>query len=102
MQKIFDHHIFFCTHQRDADAPKPCCAAQGADDLRLYAKAQVAELKLKRVRVNNAGCLQRCTLGPMLVIYPEGTWYQYHSREDIDEILSRHVAQGDIVTRLLK
>jgi (2Fe-2S) ferredoxin len=68
--------------------------------LRDYAKKRVKELKLKKVRVNNAGCLNRCKLGPMLVIYPEGVWYHYETREDIDEIIDSHLLQGEIVERL--
>ena len=35
-----------------------------------------------RVRVNTSGCLDRCELGPTVVIYPEGVWYSVHTRED--------------------
>ncbi|KGM08052.1 Ferredoxin, 2Fe-2S [Methylophaga thiooxydans] len=70
--------------------------------MRDYAKQRVKELKLKKVRVNNAGCLNRCKLGPMLVIYPEGIWYRYENKEDIDEIIESHLIQGEIVERLQK
>ena len=52
------------------------------------------------VRVNTAGCLDRCSEGPVLVVYPEGTWYTYVDREDIDEILNEHLLNGRIVERL--
>jgi (2Fe-2S) ferredoxin len=68
--------------------------------MRDYAKQRVKDLKLKKVRVNNAGCLNRCNLGPMLVIYPEGTWYRYESTQDIDEIIESHLIQGKVVERL--
>jgi (2Fe-2S) ferredoxin len=59
-------------------------------------------LKLgKRVRINKSGCLDRCELGPVMVIYPEGIWYHYQSREDIDEILEHHVIGGEPVWRLM-
>lgn len=54
-----------------------------------YVKKRVKELKLNgegKVRVNAAGCLDRCELGPCIVVYPEGTWYTYVDRQDIDEI----------------
>ena len=64
-------------------------------------KARAKELGLERVRVNNAGCLDRCELGPTMVIYPEGTWYTYASMADVDEILATHVIGGGRVERLL-
>jgi (2Fe-2S) ferredoxin len=52
------------------------------------------------VRINKAGCLERCEEGPALVIYPEGVWYTYVDTEDIDEIIDVHIVGGKIVERL--
>ena len=55
--------------------------------MRSYAKERVKELVPKsvgRMRVNSAGCLDRCNLGPVLVVYPEGVWYTYVDKKDID------------------
>lgn len=98
MTEFYQYHLFFCTHERDDG--RAYCQQQYAQSLRDYAKQRVKELKIKQVRVNNAGCLNRCALGPMLVIYPEGIWYQYQTKEDIDEIIESHVQNGKIVTRL--
>ena len=53
------------------------------------------------VRINSAGCLNRCECGPVIVIYPEGVWYNYVDQEDIDEIVSEHLLKGNVVERLL-
>ena len=53
-----------------------------------------------KVRINKAGCLDRCEEGPVLVIYPQGTWYTYVDKEDIDEIIDTHLVGGQIVDRL--
>jgi (2Fe-2S) ferredoxin len=98
MSDFYQHHAFFCTHTRDDGTA--FCEEHGANELRDYAKTRVKELKLKRVRINNSGCLNRCKLGPVMVIYPEGIWYQYHSKEDIDEIIESHIKNGIIVERL--
>jgi len=98
MTDVYKYHLFFCTHERDDD--RAYCQQHGAQSLRDYAKQRVKELKLKKVRVNNSGCLNRCTLGPVLVIYPQGIWYQYHTKQDIDEILESHLQNDQIVTRL--
>ncbi|NOY62157.1 MAG: (2Fe-2S) ferredoxin domain-containing protein [Gammaproteobacteria bacterium] len=97
----YRHHLFFCTNQR-ADGGR-CCADNGAKALRDYAKQRIKAMGLRGVggaRANTAGCLNRCASGPVLVIYPEGVWYTYASKEDIDEILEKHVGLGEPVTRL--
>jgi len=53
------------------------------------------------VRVNKAGCMNRCAGGPVAVVYPEGVWYSYVDRSDIDEIVDSHLKRGEVVTRLL-
>jgi (2Fe-2S) ferredoxin len=97
----FRHHVFFCTNVRPEGHPRGCCAGKGSVKLRDYAKARAKELGLKGVRVNSAGCLDRCELGPTIVIYPEGVWYTYRSTEDIDEILQTHLVEGGRVARLM-
>ncbi len=71
--------------------------------MRKYAKDKVKQLGLAGpggVRVNSAGCLDRCEEGPVVVVYPEGTWYTYVDREDIDELIEEHVIGGRVVPRL--
>ena len=53
------------------------------------------------MRINAAGCLDRCALGPSIVIYPEGVWYTARTEADVDEILAVHVRDGGRVERLL-
>jgi (2Fe-2S) ferredoxin len=53
-----------------------------------------------RIRVNKAGCLDACNLGPVMVIYPEGTWYTFIDTDDIEEIIQSHLIQGKPVERL--
>jgi (2Fe-2S) ferredoxin len=97
----YRHHVFFCCNQRESGAK--CCNNHGAQQMREYAKTQIKEMKLSgpgKVRVNVAGCLDRCEEGPVMVIYPEGVWYTYVDRDDIDEIISEHLVNGRIVERL--
>ena len=98
---IYRHHIFFCTNQRN-DGSK-CCEDAGASELRDYAKIRVKSLGLNTaggVRVNNAGCLGRCEKGPVAVVYPQGVWYHYNDRDDIDEIIDQHLTHDRVVERL--
>ena len=54
-----------------------------------------------KVRVNKAGCLDRCAAGPVAVVYPEAVWYTYVDDHDIDEIVESHLKNGKVVERLL-
>lgn len=94
-------HVFCCTNERPAGHPQGSCAKRGGQRLRDYMKARAKELGLSDVRINSSGCLDRCEHGPTMVIYPQGVWYHYESREDVEEILSRHLIGGEVVERLL-
>lgn len=94
-------HVFACTNRRADDHPRGSCAVKGSEALRDYLKRRVYELGVTGVRINSAGCLDRCELGPTLVIYPEGVWYRYDTKEDLDEILDTHIKHGGRVARLM-
>ncbi len=97
----YRHHVFFCLNQRDNG--EKCCADAGAADLQAYAKSRIKKLGLSgkgAIRINKAGCLDRCEEGPVLVVYPDDVWYTYIDRDDIDEIIDRHLGRGEIVERL--
>ncbi len=97
----FSHHVFCCTNERDSSDPRGSCHARGGVSLRNYFKQQVKAAGVEGARVNAAGCLDRCEFGPTLVIYPEGIWYTVQSKEDVDEIISRHLVGGGRVERLM-
>lgn len=97
----YKRHAFFCTNRRDDGSQ--CCAQCGAAELRRYAKQRIKALGLKGpggVRVSSAGCLGRCSEGPVIVVYPEGVWYTYVDQEDVDEIIQSHLIEGRVVERL--
>ena len=78
-------------------------STHAAAELQKYAKDRIKALGLNKpgaVRINSAGCMDRCDLGPVLVIYPQGIWYTFVDKEDIDEIVDRHLVKGEIVERL--
>jgi (2Fe-2S) ferredoxin len=100
-EPFFEAHVFVCTNDRGPDAKRPSCARAGSEKLRDYMKAQTRAAGVKGVRVNASGCLDRCELGCTMVIYPEGVWYHYDTRADLDEIIETHLKQGGRVERLL-
>ena len=98
----YRHHVFFCCNQREPGA-KVCCNNAGATELRDYAKQRVKSLGMAgpdKVRINSAGCLDRCEEGPVIVVYPEEVWYTYVDEQDVDEIIDEHLVKGNIVQRL--
>lgn len=98
----FQRHIFVCTNQRSADDPRGSCSKLGSQSLHEVFKQETKRLDLKgTVRANKAGCLDRCTEGPSVVIYPEGVWYTVKTEADVKEIMERHVLNGQVVDRLL-
>jgi (2Fe-2S) ferredoxin len=97
----YRQHVFCCINERPAGHPRGCCLEKDAVRLRNYFKARAKELGLTGVRINASGCLDRCELGPTVVIYPEGVWYSYRTLEDVDEILQTHLVEGGRVARLM-
>lgn len=98
----FKHHVFFCLNQRENG--EDCCMQKGAESAFDYMKVKVKQLKLSGaggVRINRAGCLDRCGMGPVMVVYPEAVWYTFVDNEDLDEIIENHLLHGKVVDRLV-
>lgn len=97
----YHYHVFFCTNLR-ADGSQ-CCQQYDAQEARDYVKQRVKELGSvipHKIRINTAGCMDRCSEGPVLVVYPEATWYSYVDHADLDEIITEHLVAGRTVERL--
>lgn len=98
----YQRHIFFCLNQRDSG--EPCCADQRAQQGFDRCKSRAKQLGLVgqgKVRINKAGCLDRCAGGPVAVVYPDAVWYTFVDAQDIDEIVDSHLKDGVVVERLL-
>ena len=98
----YQRHIFFCLNERKEG--EACCARHQAQEALDRCKSLVKAAGLAgpgQVRVNKAGCLDRCSAGPIAVVYPEAVWYSYVDASDIDEIVESHLKNGKVVTRLL-
>lgn len=98
----YQRHIFFCLNQRPNG--EACCAQASAQAGFDHCKNQIKKLGLAgpgQVRVNKAGCLDRCAGGPVAVVYPEGVWYSFVDNSDIDEIVHSHLRDGQVVERLV-
>ena len=95
-------HVFCCLNERPEGHVRGSCARRGAAPVRDYLKARIKELGLdKEIRINQAGCLDRCEDGPALVIYPEGVWYRPTNIAEAEEIIQTHLIGGGRVDRLM-
>ena len=98
----YKHHIFFCLNQRSGG--EASCGDHDAQAGFDHCKQRVKAAGLTGpggVRVNKAGCLDRCAGGPVAVVYPDETWYTYLDKHDIEEIVEQHLQNGRVVERLL-
>jgi len=98
----YQRHIFFCLNERSNG--EACCAQHAAQAGFDRCKQRVKDAGLSgpgQVRVNKAGCLDRCAAGSVAGGYPEAVWYTYVDAFDIDEIVESHLKNGQVVERLL-
>ena len=63
-------------------------------------KEKIKEEGLKEVRVNSAGCLNRCKKGPLMVIYPKGVWLKFKNKSDIDLIIKACISEDKDIESL--
>ncbi len=99
---FYKNHVFICTNQKDSN--KQCCANHNAAEMVAYAKQKAAELgitKESKFRISSSGCMGRCSEGPVLAVYPQGLWYTYSSKEDIDKILAAILSEQLCVENIL-
>ena len=100
---FYKHHVFFCVNERDPAAGRAYCNQHDAEGVRGYAKDCIKKLNMSgpgQIRINTAGCLDRCEEGPVMVVYPDDVWYTYVDKNDVDEIISEHLQNGRVVERL--
>ncbi len=90
-------HILVCT-----DSKSKACKKGGPTILKAL-QAAIKERKLHRqIIVSEIGHVGGCSLGPNVIVYPDGVWYGMVGIEDVDEIIDRHLVGGEVVTRLMR
>lgn len=97
----YERHAFFCTNLRESG--KTCCQSHHASDMVALAKDKLIAADRHgpgKTRISTSGCLGRCAKGPIVVVYPEGTWYSYSTKSDVELIVDKHLIQGEIVEEL--
>lgn len=95
----FEKHIFICANQKAEG--KACCGESRGMELVEKFREVLAEKGLKgKVRAQRSGCLDACTKGPALVVYPDGTYYGGVTPVDVERIIEQHIIGGNIVEEL--
>lgn len=90
-------HILVCT-----DSKSKQCKKGGPDVLKAFQKAIKARKLGRQVLVTEVGHVGGCSLGPNVLIYPEGVWYGTVTPADVDQIIDEHLLAGRVVQRLLR
>ena len=92
--ELFRSHILICGGTG--------CTSSGSDKVAAAFEAEIVTAGLENeVKVIRTGCFGLCALGPIVVIYPEGTFYSMVKPEDVAEIVNEHLLKGRPVLRLL-
>ena len=97
----YQKHIFICTNQRPANAPRPSCGEELGLALTVAFKKAINDYHLDiPIRAQKAGCIDLCETGPTVVVYPDGIFYGNVQLSDVQEIVDEHIVKGLPVERL--
>ncbi len=99
-EPVYRVHVFCCTNERPETHWRGSCGGKRSRQLCDFMCRLAMTLGVKRIRINHAGCMNVCEHGPVMVIYPEGTWYKFETEDDVAEILRSHIVAGRRVERL--
>ncbi len=78
------------------------CSASNSNEIRQHLEKEIEKAGLEsEIKVVQTGCFGLCALGPIMIVYPEGTFYSRVTTEDVPEIVSEHLLKGRVVKRLV-
>ena len=92
--ELIRSHIMVCTGTGCSSSQSPKIIDEFEKELKLQGMD-------KEVKVVRTGCFGLCAMGPIVLIYPEGSLYTHVTVADVKEIVSEHIVKGRIVERLL-
>lgn len=96
-------HVFICVNQRPPGHPMGSCAEKGSREIynKMMEALQTDPALFMTTVVTPTGCLGPCGVGPTIVVYPEGVWYGNVKLSDVEEIVDKHLKNGEVVERLV-
>ena len=78
------------------------CTSSGSPAIRAHLEKELAAHGLSdEIKVVQTGCFGLCALGPIMIVYPEGTFYSRVTEADVTEIVEEHLLKGRVVDRLV-
>lgn len=96
----FRFHVFVCTQQKPEGIPS-CSSCRSFAVLETLDREVQANGLGRDVQITTCGCMGLCDEGPLMVVYPEGTWYRRVQPSDASEIVGSHLQGGRPVERLV-
>lgn len=99
-----EHHVFVCGGKS--------CSKVGASEVkeefvRLLEERKLRYGKIKKGRnpegpilLTDCGSVGFCSIGTAVLVYPEGVWYGQVCADDVEEIIEKHLIEGEVVERL--
>jgi (2Fe-2S) ferredoxin len=93
-----ERYLFVCINERHPDHPRGSCYARGAADV--LNGLRDAQGDLTGVKVAYAGCLEACTSGPVVAVYPDNVWYGGVTVDDCERIIREHCVEDRPVEML--
>ncbi len=95
------YHVIVCTNSRPPGHPRGSCGEKGGTDVMMKFYEEMQNLGLfDQVLSTGSTCTGPCQLGTMVIVYPDGVWYQKVTQADVKEIMEQHIAKGKPVERL--
>ena len=96
-----EKHVFVCTQNRPNGHPRGSCNASGAAEIMNEFMNEIQSRNLfERIALTNTGCMGPCSLGPSVLVYPEGVMYGQVSKADVKTIIEQHLLGGTPVVSL--
>lgn len=96
----FRQHVFVCTQEKPEGVPS-CCKNRSLAVLRALEREVDNQGLDSEVQITTCGCLGLCDEGPIMITYPDGTYYRQVKEEDAPEIVASHLRSGKVVSRLV-
>jgi (2Fe-2S) ferredoxin len=101
--KMLRHHFFVCTGQRPPGR-KASCGDEGKNAQEIFQKLVDAvneNMLWYEILVTSSNCIGPCGEGPNIVVYPDTIWYTGVTPDDVNEIVEKHMLNGQPVERLI-